>query len=188
MIFVKKFFILILLLNLVNSCSKIEDLIIPFTAKKFSDPKEISGFDHKSDGNFSVMLMTVKNAKEVFEQQNSGKEAIKFRQTDKIKKGESLTIIIDLSGCQTNKNNECEIVGEIKVLDPKGKTYFEKSNVPLMINNGSIPQKMFRISPAYFEVFAKENDLIGQYSVTLKAKDNVANRNVTLNTNFSIIE
>jgi len=188
MIYVKKLFILILLLNLVNSCSQIEDIKIRLTAKKINDPKEISGFDHKSDGNFTAILMIVKNAKEVFEQQSSGKKAIKFRQTDKIKKGKSLTIITDLGGCQTNKNNECEIVGEIKVLDPKGKTYFEQSDIPLMINNGSIPQKMFRTSPAYFEVSAKENDLIGQYSVTLKAKDKVANRDVTLNTNFSIIE
>ena len=186
--FIKHLIISLFFSLILSSCGHIEDMIIPFTAKPIGQSDKLNAFDRKTDGDFTAILMIIKNEDEVMEQEKLGKKAIKFRQIDEIKKGSSGTVMIDLAGCKPNKNNACEVHGDIVVLDPNGKTYFQQSMIPIMVNDGAIPLKMFRLSAAHLRISAEKKDVVGKYIIKLKIKDEVANRSVDLITNFSIIE
>jgi hypothetical protein len=140
---------------------------------------------NSKDG-FGANLVSV-NEKNFFKVWNTPSQTVNIDIIDTIHRNDELIFPIMFGGCQTNKENKCNIVGDFVIIAPDGSTYANVKKM-LIFNHTPSPNHGLNVSNEYVKVIIEKTDLLGGYKVNAHILDVFGNVALDLETSFTVVD
>jgi len=140
---------------------------------------------NSKDG-FGANLVGV-NEKNFFKVWNTPSQTVNIDIVDTIHRNDELIFPVMFGGCQTNKENKCNIVGDFVIIAPDGSTYASIKKM-LIFNHVPFPNHGLNVSKEYVKVVIEKTDLLGAYQVRAHILDVIGNVVLNLETSFTVVE
>ena len=140
----------------------------------------------KSNNSFGANLVSV-NEKNFFDVWNTPSKTVNIDVIKTIHREDELIFPIVFGGCQTNKENKCNIVGSMLILAPDGSIYSQVKRM-LIFNNKPYPNNGLNVSNEYVKIIIEKKDLLGTYKVQANVVDTLSSTELNLETSFTVVE
>ena len=140
----------------------------------------------KSKNGFGANLVSV-NEKNFFKVWNTPSQTVNIDVIDTIHREDELIFPIMFGGCQTNKENKCNIIGNFLILAPDGSIYTDVKNI-LIFKGNPQPNHGLNVSTGYIKIIIEKIDLLGTYKVKAHVIDMYSNAELNLETSFTVVD
>ena len=144
--------------------------------------------DRKSIGDYGAWLILTDKESEAFSRWNTPSEGVYINSTDKIERGKILTAFIIFSGCDVDKNGNCDLVVKYKIVQPDGKVYADLPNQEVWVGKPVPPNKRLGMSVGYIRIVIEQDELLGNYTVHANVYDNNQKKSIELLRVFKAVE
>jgi len=140
----------------------------------------------KSKNGFGANLVSV-NEKNFFKVWNTPSKTVNIDVIDTIHREYELIFPIMFGGCQTNKENKCNIVGDFLILAPDGSIYTDVKNI-LIFKDKPQPNHALNVSTEYIKIIIEKKDLLGKYKVKAHITDTIKKINLDIEKSFTVVD
>lgn len=107
---------------------------------------------------------------------------------DTVAKGRPIEALIVFSGCSPDRQGNCFLEADYKILKPDGSLYAEYQNTEVWLNKPAVPLGRVGLAVDRVGVVADPEDPLGEYRVYCTVRDDVANTEVTVSSGFVVVE
>ena len=156
----------------------------PSTQWKKGDKRLEDTADRKSLNGFGAHLLVVQDPQGFIEEW-AKPQTPKINLATKVKRGESIGVLILFAGCKPNAQGECSSEVDYLIFKPDGSVYVERKSEPLWKEKAP-PVPNIQLGRAILGLQMEPDDPAGEYRVKAKVYDLNADISFELETKFNL--
>ncbi len=140
--------------------------------------------DRKSKGDFGAHLVLVGDEVELFRRWDTPGDPVYLNTIDSVKINDFITAVIIFSGCKADKNRNCNVTMQFRVVQPDNKDYYKSPPMEVWVNKPATGYSL-QLSADYLKTQIEPGEQLGKYIIHALVTDNNSGTSIDLQSPFT---